>query len=55
MPTAATAKPSGMTAFGPIRGTRTVVLICAATISAATIGRKATPVLVGLKARFSCR
>jgi hypothetical protein len=53
MPSAATAKPAGMTAFGPIRGTRTVVETWAMTIRAAIIGRNATPVLVGLKPRFS--
>src|SRR5213592_5125059 len=45
MPTAAMAKPAGMTALGPIRGTRIVVATWAMIIRAAIIGRKATPVL----------
>lgn len=55
MPAVATAKPSGMTVFGPRRGSSTVVPSCAVTIRAPTIGRNATPVFVGLNPRWSCR
>ena len=56
MPAAATAMPSGMTGFGPNRGHQHRWWPSwAATIRAPTIGRKARPVLIGLKPRFSWR
>ena len=47
-PAAAMTAPAGTTALGPKRGTSTLVAICAATIRAPIIGRKARPVLTGV-------
>ncbi len=47
MPPTASSMPVGTTILGPILGTSQLVESCAITISAATIGRKATPFFTG--------
>jgi hypothetical protein len=47
MPTVASSRPMGTTTFGPILGSGTLVVSCAVTISAPTIGRKARPLATG--------